>query len=198
MELGAVIVAAGMSSRMGEFKALKEILGQPVIVHMVHKFKQIGVKEVVIVTGNHAKALEEALQGEKGITYIFNEAYKTSDMFTSAKLGLQSIKGKYDRCFFTPVDAPAFSLMTLNRLLEAKEAKIVKPRFKGRGGHPIIIADEVISAIINYTGHEGMKGALIACGEKMVSVEVADEGILFNTNTIQEFERMKEYLEAVE
>lgn len=196
MELGAVIVAAGMSSRMGEFKALKEILGQPVIVHMVRKFKQIGVKEIVIVTGNHAKALEEALQGEKIVQYVFNEAYQTSDMFASAKLGLKAIQGKCDKCFFTPVDAPAFSIMTLNRLLEAEEAKIAKPRFNGKGGHPILIADEIISAILRYTGKCGMKGALMACGYEETSVEVADEGILFNTNTIEEFERMRAYLEA--
>ena len=194
MELGAVIVAAGMSSRMGEFKALKNILGRPIIIHMIEKFKIAGVKKIVIVTGNHARALEEALKDVDDLQYVFNEAYETSDMFTSAKLGLSSLQGKCSRFFFTPVDAPAFLVSTLNALLEVQEG-IVKPSYKGRGGHPILIDEKFISGLIEYQGECGMKGALKTYRASIKEVEVEDEGILFNTNTQEEFEKMRLYYE---
>lgn len=195
MELGAVIVAAGMSSRMGEFKALKKILGRPVIVHMIEKFKAVGVKKIVIVTGNHAKELEEALKDITGIQYVFNENYKTSDMFASAKLGLSSLQGQCDRVFFTPVDAPAFSISTLRALLKVQDG-IIKPRCKGKGGHPILIDEKLIPRIIDYQGECGMKDALETCKESIQVVEVMDEGILFNTNTQEDFEKMRLYYET--
>ena len=194
MELGAVIVAAGMSSRMGEFKALKNIFDRPVIIHMIEKFKIAGVKKIVIVTGNHASALEEALKEVKDLQYVFNKAYKTSDMFTSAKLGLSTLQGKCTRFFFTPVDAPAFSVSTLKALLEVKEG-IIKPRYKEKGGHPILIDEKLIYRLMDYQGACGMKGALETCKESIKEVEVEDEGILFNTNTQEDFERMRLYYE---
>ena len=194
MDIGAVIVAAGMSSRMGEFKALKNIFDRPVIIHMIEKFKMAGVKRIVIVTGNHARALEEALKDVKDLQYVFNKAYKTSDMFTSAKLGLSTLQGKCNRFFFTPVDAPAFSISTLEALLEVEDG-IIRPRYKGRGGHPILIDEKFIPDLIDYQGECGMKGALEKCKDSTKEVEVEDEGILFNTNTQEDFERMRLYYE---
>ena len=81
--LGAIIVAAGMSSRMGEFKALKEIMGQPVIKYMIETFKRSGVSQIVVVTGNCGEQLEALLQEDKMVQTVRNENFAVSDMFTS-------------------------------------------------------------------------------------------------------------------
>ena len=190
--LGAVIVAAGMSSRMGEFKALKEISGKPIILHMIEKFKEVGVSQIIVVTGNCSEQLEAVLQEEKGITAIKNEHFAHSDMFASAKLGMKAIKGKCERFFFTLVDSPAFSTQTLEALLEMNE-EVVKPVYKGRGGHPLLLQEALIEYLLAYNGENGMKGALKV--HPFIAILVHDEGITFNTNTPEEFEKMRLYME---
>lgn len=190
--LGAVIVAAGMSSRMGELKALKEIKGQPVLIHMIEKFKQVGVSQIVVVTGNGSEQLEALLKEEKGVTPIKNEQFAHSDMFASAKLGMKAIKGKCERFFFTPVDSPAFSIETLEGLLKVNE-EVVKPMYQGRGGHPLLLQEALIENLLAYQGENGMKGALKV--HPFIAISVEDEGIRFNTNTPEEFEKMRLYME---
>lgn len=192
MELGAVITAAGMSSRMGEFKPLKKLTDKSVIEQMINQFKAAGVKQIVIVTGHFADALKEHLKSYDDLEFVFNPAYQNSDMFTSAKLGLEKIQHQCEKFFFTPVDAPAFSTYTLKQLIEADRA-IAKPVCNGRGGHPILIEAKAIPFILNYKGERGMQGALNAYGEEISLMQVSDEGILFNTNTPEEFEEMKRY-----
>lgn len=80
MKYGAVIVAAGMSSRMGIFKPLMKIQGVSMIRHVIHTFQQMGVQEIVVVTGHNAELLEAEV-AECNVTCIRNEAYKTTEMF---------------------------------------------------------------------------------------------------------------------
>lgn len=190
--LGAIIVAAGMSSRMGEFKAIKELMGRPIILHMIETFKKAGVSKMIVVTGNCGEQLEALLQEEKMVQTVRNENFAVSDMFTSAKLGMQAIKGKCERFFFTPVDSPAFSIETLEELLSVQEV-VVKPMHKGRGGHPLLLDEALIEDLLAYKGAGGMKGALKV--HPFIAISVEDEGILFNTNTPEEFEKMRLYLE---
>jgi len=194
MNLGAVIVAAGLSSRMGQLKALKEVMGQPVILHMIHKLKAVGVKKIVIVTGHCHEKLETLLQRDATIETVYNAQYAQSDMFASAKLGMQQLQGRCDKFFFMPVDAPAFSIETLHLLLQ-QEGKIIKPIYKGRGGHPLLIVEKLIPALTSYRGNEGMRGALSPYQTVTVEQMTMDEGILFNTNTPEEFDKMRLYVE---
>ena len=63
MSIGAVIVAAGMSSRMGDFKPLLSIGSQSIAQRIVSKLRQAGADEIVIITGHNADALERHLEG---------------------------------------------------------------------------------------------------------------------------------------
>ena len=54
MVLGAVITAAGMSSRMGDFKPLLNIGAISVSQRIITTLKQAGKEIIVVVTGFHA------------------------------------------------------------------------------------------------------------------------------------------------
>jgi CTP:molybdopterin cytidylyltransferase MocA len=58
---GAVIVAAGLSSRMGDYKPLMEIGGVSVARRVVRAFTRAGVSPIVVVTGYRADELEAHL-----------------------------------------------------------------------------------------------------------------------------------------
>ena len=107
MEIGALIVAAGMSSRMGEFKPMLSIGSISVAQRVIATLNQAGVSKIVMVTGYNATMLERHLAGN-GIIFLRNEAYETTQMFDSVKIGLAYLQDKCDKVLFTPVDVPLF------------------------------------------------------------------------------------------
>jgi CTP:molybdopterin cytidylyltransferase MocA len=145
--VGAVIVAAGLSSRMGAYKPLIEIGGVTVARRVVGAFAEAGVSPIVVVTGYRADELEAHLSEESDVLFVRNEDYATSAMYDSAKIGLSYILGRCARAFFCPVDVPLFTEDTVRRLMAAG-APVVKPAYGGREGHPILVDENLIPALI--------------------------------------------------
>lgn len=58
MQTAALIVAAGMSSRMGNFKPMLSIGSITIAQRVVATFHQAGIQKIVMVTGFNAVTLE--------------------------------------------------------------------------------------------------------------------------------------------
>ena len=58
MQTGALIVAAGKSSRMGDFKPMLQLGSISIAQRVINNFRQAGISKVVVVTGYHADVLE--------------------------------------------------------------------------------------------------------------------------------------------
>ena len=125
MSTGALIVAAGMSSRMGDFKPMLNIGSISIAQRVVATFQQAGIDRIVMVTGYNATTLERHLAGN-GIVFLRNEHYETTQMFDSARIGLSYLRDKCDRVIFTPVDIPLFTAATVQALLDSS-AKLACP-----------------------------------------------------------------------
>ena len=116
MEIGAVITAAGMSSRMGEFKPMLSIGTISIAQRVTATLRQAGAEKMVMVTGNNAEELERHLSKSR-VIFLRNENYASTQMFDSAKIGLEYLRGKCDVVLFTPVDVPLFTAATVRALL---------------------------------------------------------------------------------
>lgn len=191
MKTGAVIAAAGMSSRMGDFKPMLNIGSMSIAKRIVATLKQSGIEDIVVVTGFHADALEHHLAGS-GIVFLRNGNYEHTQMFDSAKIGIEYLMGKCDRIVFTPVDIPLFTSFTVVSLLES-EGEIVVPVCGGEQGHPIVFSAAVAKSIVSDSGEEGIRGALMRSGAETVRVEVEDGGILQDADTPQDYRKLLDY-----
>ena len=145
MRIGAVIVAAGMSSRMGDFKPMLNIGSISIAQRIVATFHQAGVDRIVVITGHNAQQLERHL-ANNGIVFLRNENYASTQMFDSAKIGLSYLKDKCDRILFTPVDIPLFTAMTVAALLRSR-AELACPVCMGKTGHPLLIGSSLLDPI---------------------------------------------------
>ena len=141
MEIGAVIVAAGMSSRMGDFKPMLSIGEISVAQRVVATLRQAGAERVVVVTGYNADELERHL-ARSGAVFVRNENYRTTEMFDSALIGLKYMSGKCGRILFTPVDVPLFTAATVRRLLDSGADMISY----GMGEHSIVEIAEALDS----------------------------------------------------
>lgn len=188
METGAVIAAAGMSSRMGEFKPMLNIGSISIAERIVANFHQAGVTRIVMVTGYNATALERHL-ANKGVVFLRNEEYESTQMFDSAKIGLSYLKDKCDKILFTPVDVPLFSARTVSALLACTD-RLVCPVCQGRRGHPILIAAELVERLVADSGERGLQGAMERCGVGIRELAVDDDGILLDADTPEDYRQL--------
>ena len=189
-DFGAVIVAAGMSTRMKDFKQLMDAGGIPMAERVVLNFLKAGVRDIVMVTGYRAQEVEKTLS-RYGITFLRNEAYDHTEMFDSAKIGLSYAKDICDRVYFCPVDVPFFSEKTI-RDLAAKRAKLVIPVSGDKQGHPILLSSSLIPRILAYEGTGGLRGALASCDVKRALLKADDEGILLDADTKEDYHHLME------
>ena len=194
MRCGAVIAAAGMSTRMKQFKQLMKMGNISIAERVIVSFRNAGVDDIVMVTDHNADKLEKALR-HFGIEFVRNEQHAAMQMFDSAKPGLAYLEGRCDKVFFCPVNLPFFTDQTISQEISAMSrnpnVKVVVPVCRGKEGHPLLIQSDAIAKILAYNGRSGMKGAYEDLPEESVlKIDVHDEGVIIDAGTREEYQRL--------
>lgn len=191
-KIAALILAAGYSSRLGEFKPLLRLGGKALWERAADLFHSAGIGDIRVVVGHQAEALIPRLESAK-VSWVLNPNYRQG-MFSSVVAGIESLRNDCEAFFVLPVDIPLVRPQTIRDLCEAYREgrdRIVYPVFSGKRGHPPLISSEYREAIWSYSGVGGLRGFLEAYGEKAVELEVADEGILLDVDTRSDHEKLE-------
>lgn len=192
MESVVVIVAAGLSQRMGDFKPLLTFNKEPTVRYLVNKFLKAGVNQVVIVTGHRFAEIEAVFYGYANIHFVHNPDYASTQMFDSAILGLRKAKELTTRyVLFTPVDVPLLSEKTIQHVMQDPN-QIVFPRYLGRQGHPLKLDINLIDTVTKYKGPGGMKGAIDSLDLPITFLNVDDAYTDHDMDTPEEYEELLE------
>lgn len=188
MNNGAVIAAAGMSTRMRQFKQLMKIGNIPLSKRVIMNFQRAGIKDIVVVTGYLGNELEKEMK-DMQIVFLRNEDYRTTEMFDSVKIGLRYLKDRCDQVMFCPADVPFFTEKTVRILLKSRKS-LAKPVYNGQTGHPIKISSTLIPDILRYKGNGGLKGALDSFAVDSDNISVDDAGTVIDADTKEDYERL--------
>lgn len=184
---GAVIPAAGMSSRMGAFKPLLPCGGSTVIESAVSAALPFA-KHVVVVLGNRAEELQRLLKERFGSRVIttMNPDYRATDMLRSVQTGLLALED-CDGFFLLPGDMPAVGEEVFSRLIGAfdGESRVLYPTFEGQKGHPPLIHASLIPQILSYRGDGGLRAVLREYTPSYVAI--GDSGITVDLDTPEDY-----------
>lgn len=188
----AVIPAAGLSTRMGDFKPLLEFNGSTVIESAVSAALSC-CDTAVTVLGKRSAELRELLQSRFKDRLIFadNPDYASTDMLTSVKIGI----GELDRLspsiagfFISPADMPCIAPKVYRKLITgfdpAKDEALI-PVTDGRRGHPPLIASRLIPDILAYEGKDGLRGYYRCISVR--EIPIADKGTLTDLDTPEDY-----------
>ena len=181
MKVGAVVAAAGMSTRMGEFKPLLPFDGETVIERCITNLYGAGASPIVVVTGHRAEELADYLE-ESGVTLVHNAAYAETEMFDSLRLGLRALPADCEKILLTPGDVPLVHTGTVRALLAA-DAGFASPICNGKRGHPVVLDAAWRDAVLDYDGEGGLRGAVKALGIPTAEIEVEDTGMHLDLDT---------------
>jgi len=190
--LAAVIPCAGFSSRMGDFKPLLSLGGQPLIVRVVETLKRADVGEIRVVVGHRAEALAPIV--EKAGAVVLENPRFTEGMFSSICVGAARLDRDWDGFFLLPADIPLVRAATVRRLAEVwrrQPGALVYPVFSGRRGHPPLIPADLISAILESDGAGGLRAVLAAYDHRALEIPVADENIHFDVDRPEDYDAAK-------
>ncbi|MBV7271737.1 NTP transferase domain-containing protein [Clostridium sp. PL3] len=183
-----IIVSAGRTSRRNEANPLLKIGSISVVKRIVLTFQLVGISPIVVIAGYQAEEIEHHL-ADYGVIFLRNQYYETSQMFDSAKIGLDFLQKKCDQVIFTPVNIPMFTPETIQRMINCNE-KLLSPSYNGKTGHPLLISSELIPKILEYDGNMGMRGAIKNIGVERKWMDVDDEGILHDTDDIDRLDQL--------
>lgn len=195
MKTGALLVAAGMSSRMKAFKPLLKLGDSTIIGTAILSLQEAGIREIVVITGHYGERLGSYLAA-LGVTCLYNDRYETTDMFYSAQIGLNYLKDRCGRLFFSPGDVPLFARSSLQLMLDQmdhSDCDILLPTYGGEVGHPILLTCRAIPSLTAYAGAGGLNAAIDRFAGAKEVIELDDMGIILDADRPEDYERLKEY-----
>ena len=195
----ACILAAGLSSRMNEFKPLLHVDGRTAIEGLAESLRGAGIEDIVVVTGHERERLAPVLDRER-LMEAFNEDYGKG-MFTSIQTGLARAAEAFpdrDACLLMPVDCPLISIETMKTLMAEYEEgdNFYVPTYEGKKGHPLVIPKSRVEEILASDGQEGLKTITDREPEKMIRIPVTDEGCVLDMDTPEGYQEIQDFVAA--
>lgn len=185
MNVAAVILAAGYSSRMGEVKPLMKLGGQSLIGRCAGLFRLAGIDNIVLITG-HRREEVEAEATNLDLTCIHNPDYDRGMYSSVCTAAAHPNLSGVDGFFMLPVDIPLIRPATIAALSAAFAGRtVVYPNFEGLRGHPPLIPGHLIPAILAHDSRGGLKSLLAK--QEHRDVAVWDQGILLDADTPGDF-----------
>ncbi len=162
--IAAVVLAAGMSSRMGRQKLLLPMAGErPLIRLSVERVLAAGLDDLVVVLGQNAEAVGAALAGLP-IRTVVNPLYAEGQS-TSLRAGLDALRPETEAVVVALGDQPLPEPALIGRLVAAFRQSgrpIVAPRYRDGRGNPVLFAARLFDELRAVTGDQGGR-AVIAC-----------------------------------
>jgi molybdenum cofactor cytidylyltransferase len=193
--VGAIILAAGRSTRMGEAKQLLRMGESTVLDQTLAHVRGAGVDEIVLVLGFSAQTIRERLPISviEGLKVVVNQAYEQG-MASSLREGLSALDPRTDAALIVLADQPFIRSDTLNRIVEEHRrtrAQIVIPLYRGFRGNPVLLDRSVFPKVMALDGDIGCRAIFGSHLEGIVKVEVDDVGILLDIDNKDDYERLR-------
>jgi molybdenum cofactor cytidylyltransferase len=159
--LSAVILAAGQSRRMGQFKPLLPFGDKTVIESCLETYLSFGIDSVVVVLGHRRDEIQSVLK-HLPIRFATNPD-PASQMADSIRLGIELLPAAHRGVFISPADYPAVPSSVLEQLArewQRSDQSILIPENNGRGGHPVLIDLSLRADLENLDPKHGLRGLL--------------------------------------
>jgi molybdenum cofactor cytidylyltransferase len=187
--ISAILLAAGQSRRMGDFKQLLQYQGKTFVGCCVDNLLASGVDDIVVVTGHREAEVRQALAGRK-IKFVYNADYQTG-MSSSIKCGVQSLDEKTRAILIALADQPQIHSGSIGKIIAAYEKEqplVVVPRHAKRRGHPIILDARLRKEIMGLDPSQGLRQIVQAHKDETFYVEMGNDAVLIDFDYPQDYQ----------
>ena len=188
--IGAVVLAGGMSQRMGQHKLLLPWMGgRTIIEHIIEQLILARVDHIQVVTGHRAGEVRR-LASAMGVEVVHNAHYRTGEMLSSLKAGLAALPPQVAGALVVLGDQPRIQPRVVSQVMMAYAegaGGIVAPSYQMRRGHPILIDRRYWAEIHNLPPDGALRTVMQAHQAEIAHVVVDTDSVLRDVDTPDDY-----------
>lgn len=189
MNISAIILAAGKSTRMGQNKMLMKWGDVTVIEKVIQTIQDSGIEDIVLVTSNE---LRDVKITNYQLQITINQT--NHEMLSSLQLGLQSQKATSEAVMICLGDQPQIESRSVLEVCEAyreSKSKLVVPSYQNRRGHPWLVARSLWDEILKMGENQTPRDFLNQYANEIKYVNVDTPTILQDLDTPDDYLKYK-------
>jgi len=192
--IAAVVLAAGLSTRMGRPKLILPWGSTTIIGQVIATLVQAGLDEVVVVTGARRADVEAAIKEGRweAVQTVFNPRYLLDDMLISLQVGMAGLGDKVEAVLVVLGDQPFIEVEIVRALLEAYRVggkPLIVPSYDLHRGHPWIVDRSLWLDLLSATLGTTMRDFLHAHAQQTAYLPVESPSILRDVDTPEDYAR---------
>ena len=191
--IAGVVLAAGLSGRMGRPKLLLPLDGRPLIRRTVEALAAAGLADLVVVVPPESDALRAALDG-LSVRFAVNPAPEAGQA-GSVVAGVAALTPGTTAALIALGDQPDLPAAVLTGLLErhrAGGAAIVAPRYREGRGNPVLFTAEVFPELLRLDGDQGAR-AIVDADAARVALVPFDLPMPRDVDTPDDYESLRHH-----
>ena len=196
-QVTAILLAAGLSKRLGRNKLLLPLGGETVIRKTAKAVLESAVSEVILVTGHEEAEVKQAVEDlDARITH--NPRYAEGQS-TSMIEGIEAAHEAAEAYLFVLGDQPLLTPEIVNGVISLFEksrpdALVAAPTFKGRRGNPALFAASLKDELLQASGDAGGRGIIqrleTESPGRIVFLRLPNDDIFLDIDTEEDYELM--------
>src|SRR5512136_134848 len=190
--IGAVILAAGQSRRMGRNKMLLPFGASTVLETIVTEVAACpAVTDLVVVTGHEADRIA-ALLAVYPVRCVYNPAYARAEMLASLQVGLRALAAGVQAALVVPGDHPRLRREVIQHVSETHQpGALVIPSYQMKRGHPILIDRAWWAELLALPDAATLRGFIRTHEDHIRYVVVDTDGVLADMDTPEEYQSLR-------
>lgn len=191
--VGAILLAAGASTRFGQPKQLLDWHGLPLVAHIADQALAAGLDPVVVVLGYRAEEVRAAL-ANRPVRPATNWRWEEG-LSTSVQTGLAALPPETEAVVFLSCDQPLVQADLLRQLVarfRETGAPIVCAAHGPLRTTPALFARPLFREFFGITGDQGGRVLMARYADRVVPVEVPDPILLSDMDTPEAYRELLE------
>lgn len=187
-EIWAIVLAAGLSTRMGTQKLLLPFEGKTIIEKVVENILNSGIDRIKVVLGSDRSEIAETLNSWP-VHFVVNENFQEG-MHTSVISGVKALPPEAKAVLIFLGDQPFIPGSVTEKVVEAWKSSgkgIVIPLFNGKRGHPPLYDLKYRNELSNLDPTQGLRAVAQKFPEDIYEVETFCPEIIRDIDTKNDY-----------
>ncbi len=191
--ISAMVLAAGLSTRMSRPKMLLRWGESTVIGKVVETVLEGGVCDVLVVTGGTQAEVKEAVAAYN-VRTIYNQDYANGEMLTSVQVGLKGLSAESRAAMIVLGDQPQIEPGIIQDIITRYEqagSKIIVPSYQMHRGHPWLVDRALWGEISNLRSPETLQTFVNKHQDLIEYLVVDSTSVLHDLDTPADYQQIK-------
>lgn len=180
---GAIILAAGASTRMGRVKQVLPWKKSTLLQNAIDQVISSKIDDIVVVLGANKGVIEKHTD-LSGVDIAINDTWEQG-MATSIITGLKHLLSKQpelEAVLIVLSDQPLLEFEFFNKLIYKHiDQKIISSSYSSQLGVPVLFDKRYFKDLLNLKGQQGAKALLKIHKSEVIALEAGEKGVDLDT-----------------